>query len=261
MKVSILGATGKMGGFVVKASLQEGCLISNKVSSRDNVANLFNDTDCIIDFSCPMATEAMLRFSKEHQKNVPIVIGTTGLSKLHSDLMKDCSSNTAVFYAANMSFLVAIMNMMVYALGKLLGPSYDVEISETHHRLKKDAPSGTALMLGKSIAKARGDNFNDVASFVRYGVIEPRRKGEIGFNVQRCGNVIGTHTVEFIGDYEDLEFRHHAHSREIFAKGAVKAAFWLIKQQRGMYDMNSFTKDLIVPIVKSLYKDFFAKKL
>lgn len=261
MKISVLGATGAMGGFVVKAALQAGYIVQNKASSRDSISNLFNDTDCIIDFSCPMATESMLEYIVKHEANVPVVIGTTGLSKMHLDLMESCSRFTQVFYAPNMSFLVSIMNMMVYSLSKLLGDDFDVEILDIHHKLKKDAPSGTALMLGKTVANARKQNFADVANFVRYGIIEQRRKGEIGFAVQRCGKVIGTHEVKFMGEYEDIEITHCAHSKEIFAKGAVKAAYWIGKQRPGLYNMNDFTKDMIVPAVKALYKDFFARNV
>lgn len=260
MRISVLGATGAMGGFVIKAALQEGFTIENRVSSKDNIANLFKNSEAIIDFSCPMATESMLRYAVENNESIPLIIGTTGLSQMHIDLMHECAKSVPVFYAPNMSFLIAILNMMVYAMAKLLDEDFDVEILDIHHKLKKDAPSGTALMLGKTIAKSRGRDFPDVANFVRYGIIEQRKRGEIGFAVQRCSNVIGTHEVSFMGAFEDIKIRHEAHSKEIFAKGAVQAAKWLVQQPKGLYTMNDFTKDLMVPIVKSLYKDFFSKK-
>ena len=257
MRISVLGATGAMGGFVIKAALQEGFTIENKVSSKDSIENLFKNTEAIIDFSCPMATESMLRYAVDNNEEIPLVIGTTGLSKMHIDLMHECARNVPVFYAPNMSFLIAILNMTVYAMAKLLDEDFDVEILDVHHKLKKDAPSGTALMFGKTIAKARGRNFSDVANFVRYGIIEQRRRGEIGFAVQRCSNVIGTHEVSFMGEFENIKIKHEAHSKEIFAKGAVQASKWILKQPKGLYTMNDFTKDLMVPMVKSLYKDFF----
>ena len=258
MKISVLGATGAMGGFVIKAALQDGYNIVNKVSSKDDISTLFQDTDAVVDFSCPMATESMLLYAKEHHRNTPLVIGTTGLSRMHTELMHDCSKNAPVFYSPNMSFLISISNMMIYAIAKLLGEDFDAEILDVHHKLKQDAPSGTALMLGKTIASARGREFTDVANFIRYGIIEQRRRGEIGFAVQRCGNVVGTHEVSFMGEYENLRIKHESHSKEIFAKGAVKATRWLISQNNGFYTMNDFTKDLIVPIVKDLYKEFFS---
>lgn len=259
MKISVLGATGAMGGFVIKAALQEGFTIENKVSSKDNIENLFRNTDTIIDFSCPIATESMLRYAAANNEMVPLVIGTTGLSRLHIDLMHECAKNVPVFYAPNMSFLIAILNMAIYAMAKLLDEDFDVEILDIHHKLKKDAPSGTALMFGKTVAKARGRDFSEVANFVRYGIIEQRQRGEIGFSVQRCSNVIGTHEVSFMGEFENIKIKHESHSKEIFAKGAVQAARWILKQQKGFYTMNDFTKDLMLPMVKSLYKDFFAR--
>lgn len=261
MKISVLGATGAMGGFVIKAALQAGYAIENKVSSKDNIESLFKNTDAIIDFSCPIATEAMLRYAIESEANIPMVIGTTGLSKMHKALVRDCARNVPVFFAANMSFLVALVNMTVYAMAKLLDEDYDVEILDVHHKLKKDAPSGTALMLGKTVAKARGRNFDEIANFVRYGIIEQRRRGEIGYAVQRCSNVIGTHEISFMGEFENIKIKHEAHSKEIFAKGAVQAAKWILKQTNGVYTMNDFTKDLMTPMVKSLYKDFFCRRL
>ena len=260
MKISVLGATGAMGGYVIKAALQEGYAIMSKVSSKDNIATLFDETEVIIDFSCPMATESMLRYVLEKGTDIPVVIGTTGLSKMHIDLMKQCASRIPVFTAPNMSFLIALMNMTVYALAKMLDEDFDVEILDVHHKFKKDAPSGTARMLGKTIAKARDRKFDDVANFVRLGIIEQRRRGEIGFSVQRCSNVIGTHEVSFMGEYENIKLMHEAHSKEIFAKGAVSAAKWIIKQPKGFYSMNDYVKDLIAPMVKALYKDFFMRK-
>lgn len=257
LKVSVLGSTGAMGGFVIKAALQEGFQVENRVSSKDSIDKLFQNTDVIIDFSCPIATESMLRYAIEEQMRVPIVIGTTGLSRMHHELMEQCAAQTRIFYSPNMSFLIAILNMAIYAMAKLLDEDFDAEIRDVHHALKKDAPSGTALMFGKTIAKARNRNFDDVANFVRYGIIEQRRRGEIGYSVQRCGKVIGTHEVSFMGEYENIVLKHEAHSKEIFAKGAIKAAKWILKQPNGIYTMNDFTKDLMVPMVKSLYKDFF----
>ena len=257
MKVSILGATGFMGGFVVKAALQEGYYIINKVSSKDDISSLFRDTDVIIDFSCPMATESMLAYSKGRQLRVPLIIGTTGLSHLHIDLMHDCAKSAPVFYSPNMSFVIAIANMMLYSVSKFLGEDFDAEILDSHHKLKKDAPSGTALMFGRTIAKARDRNFDDVANFVRYGVIAPRERGEIGFAVQRCGNTTGTHEIGFYGEYENLKIRHEAHSKEIFAKGAVKAAKWLMHKPTGFYTMEDLTKEQILPVLKEMYRELF----
>ncbi|MDR0744698.1 MAG: 4-hydroxy-tetrahydrodipicolinate reductase [Holosporales bacterium] len=260
MKISILGATGAMGGFVIKAALQEGYLVINKISSKDNIEKLFINTDVIIDFSCPLATECMLRYIIKKRIDIPIVIGTTGLSNMHRELILQCSASIPIFYSTNMSFLISILNVMIYGISKLLGEEFDVEILDRHHKLKKDAPSGTALMFGKTIAKARGREFPDVANFVRYGIIEQRKKGEIGFSVQRCSNVIGTHEISFMGEYENIIIKHVAHSKEIFAKGAIKAAKWILKQKAGFYTMNDFTKEFMNPVFKEIYREIFIKR-
>ena len=259
MKVSVLGATGKMGGLVIKSALREGFKISNKISSKDKLSDLFLDTDVIVDFSCPVATESMLQYVSKEKLSIPIVIGTTGLSEQCIELMHKCSKFVQIFYSPNMSFLISIVNMMAYATAKLLDESYDVEIFEVHHKFKKDSPSGTALMLGNTIAKAREIEFDKVARFTRYGVIPLRQEGEIGFSVQRCGNTVGKHEISYVGEYETLKIKHTAHSKEIFARGAIKAIRWLTQQKPGFYTMNDFTKDIIVPMIKSLYKDFFSR--
>ncbi|MDR3030762.1 MAG: 4-hydroxy-tetrahydrodipicolinate reductase, partial [Holosporales bacterium] len=247
MKISVLGATGAMGGFVIKSALQEGHLIVNKVSSKDSMEKLFLNTDVIIDFSCPLATEHMLKQMIDNKISIPVVIGTTGLSEMHRKMMREYSQISPIFYSTNMSFLISILNMAIYFISKLLGEDYDVEILDVHHKLKKDAPSGTALMFGKTVAKARGREFQDVANFVRYGIIEQRKRGEIGFSSQRCSKVIGTHEISFMGEYENIKIKHESHSREIFAKGAIKAAKWLIRQPKGFYAMDDFTKEFITP--------------
>lgn len=261
MKISVLGATGRMGGYVIEAALKEGHVVQNKVSGRDSISNLFLNTECIIDFSCPTATESMLKCAIEKEESIPIVIGTTGLSKIHFDLMTRYAGSARIFYAPNMSIIVSIMNMMVYTLAKLLGEDFDAEILDIHHKFKKDAPSGTAIMLGKTIADARKRDFSVVARFVRHGTIGERQRGEIGFAVQRRGNIIGIHEVNFSGEHEDIKITHHAYSKEIFADGAVKAACWICRQHPGIYDMNDFTKDLIIPVAKDLYKKFFTRKI
>lgn len=260
MKISVLGSTGSMGGLVIKTALQEGLNVVNKISSKDKISDLFYDTDVIVDFSCPLATNSMLEYAIRHDYDIPMIIGTTGLSDECINLMKIGSRSFPIFYSPNMSLLTSVMNMVVYAMGRLLDETFDVEITETHHRLKKDAPSGTALMLGQSVAKARGKNLRDVAMFNRHGIVPQRQSGEIGFSVRRCGKIVGEHEVSFVGDLEEIDIIHKSFSKEIFARGAVKATRWIVAQSPGFYTMNNFTKDLIVPLVKDLYKEFFSWK-
>lgn len=258
MRISVLGATGSMGGLIIKTALQDGFEIAGKVSSNNEISDLFHEADVIVDFSCPLATGSMLEYSLRNDIPIPIIIGTTGLSEDCIDLMKNCSRFAPVFYSPNMSFLISIVNMAVYAIGKLLDETFDVEITESHHRLKKDAPSGTALMLGDSIAKSRGVQLNDVAVFSRHGIVQQRKVGDIGFSVRRGGKVVGEHEVNFIGDFEKISVSHNAYSKEIFAKSAIKTVKWIIAQPPGLYTMNDFTRDMIIPVVKDLYKDFFS---
>ena len=147
MRISVLGSTGAMGGLVIRSALREGFELSKKISSKDRISDLFIDTDVIVDFSCPVATESMLQYVSKEKIEIPLVIGTTGLSERCMELMERCSEYTQVFYSPNMSFLISIVNMMAYATAKLLDRSYDVEIAEVHPKLKKDAHSGTAIML------------------------------------------------------------------------------------------------------------------
>jgi 4-hydroxy-tetrahydrodipicolinate reductase len=240
-----------MGGLVIKALLQEGGFaISSKVSSKDNIEIMFHDSDVIIDFSCPLATEAMLRYALANHSHIPIVVGTTGLSNMHHELMEEQSKYAPIFCSPNMSPLVAIFNAVVFFLAKAMNEDFDVEILDSHHGLKKDAPSGTALMLGRTIARARNREFDEVANFIRYGIIEQRKRGEIGFSVQRSGNVVGLHEVSFVGRHEDVKIRHNAHSKEIFAKGAVKAAKWLVKQVCGLYSMDDLIGDTVSQLTR-----------
>lgn len=258
MRISVLGATGSMGRLVIKSALQENFTVVQKVSSHDKILDLFTDTDVIIDFSCPIATYSMLSCCLDNKFNIPIIIGTTSLSSQCLGIMQQCSLFTPIFYSPNMSLGVSFINMMIYALSNVLNEEYDAEILDIHHKFKKDSPSGTALMLGKSIAKARGHDFDTVAVFSRYGIIPQRKTGEIGFCSQRCGNVTGTHRVSFIGQLDDIEIQHVAKSKEIFAQGAINAAKWIRNKQPKIYTMNDLTKDMVKPLFKSLYNEFFA---
>jgi 4-hydroxy-tetrahydrodipicolinate reductase len=152
-----------------------------------------------------------------------------------------------------MCFSVAVLNMLAYTATCLLDEDFDVEILDIHHKLKKDAPSGTALMLGLTMAKARNRPFQDVA---RYDAKSSRKRGEIGFSSQRCGSVCGVHEVSFSGDYERLEIRHEAYSREIFATGALKVAKWLIGKPHGYYTMNNFVGEHLATAIESIQAEF-----
>lgn len=206
-----------------------GIQLSERVEPflRDNVA--------IIDFTNPQASLGYLRGAAK--KQIPMVIGTTGFSSKELLEMKKLSALTPVVLSANMSVGI---NLLVSLLGKVaatLGEDYDVEIVEAHHRFKKDAPSGTALALGRSIAQALRRDLDKVGVCGRKGIIGERRKKEIGLLSVRAGDIVGEHTVIFGGLGERVEFVHRAHSRDTFARGAIRAAQWLIKQKKGLYSM------------------------
>jgi 4-hydroxy-tetrahydrodipicolinate reductase len=189
----------------------------------------------VIEFSTPAATLEHVRLAAE--KKIPVVIGTTGSDPNQLAEIKKLSRRMPILLSANMSLGV---NLLVSLLGKVastLGDDYDVEIIEAHHRFKKDAPSGTALALGHSVAQGLNRDLDKVGVSGRKGIVGERTKQEIAMLSVRAGDIVGDHTVIFGGIGERLEFIHRAHSRETFAHGALRAAQWLAKQKPGLYGM------------------------
>lgn len=191
--------------------------------------------DVIINFSSPQASIESLEFAKEN--GMAIVIGTTGFSSDQMEKIKNLSKDVRCVLSPNMSIGVNVMFRIVEDVAKILGPDYDIEILEAHHRLKKDSPSGTAMKLGELVAKATGRDIHQVGVYGRRGMIGERKREEIGMQVIRAGDIVGEHTVLFGGVGERLEIIHRAHSRDNFARGAVRAALWIVNQPNGLYDM------------------------
>ena len=191
--------------------------------------------DVVIDFTNPQASLETLAFAKE--SGLAAVIGSTGFKPDQIDRMKELSKGVRCVFSPNMSVGVNLMFKVVQDIARVLGPEYDIEILEAHHRLKKDSPSGTAVKLGELIAKAIGRDFGQVGVYGRKGLVGERTKEEIGMQVIRAGDIVGEHTVFFGGVGERLEIIHRAHSRDNFARGAVKAALWVVNQPNGLYDM------------------------
>lgn len=191
--------------------------------------------DVMINFSNPTASLESLKFAGE--TGLAIVIGTTGLNQGQMEEVKALSKNVRCVLAPNMSVGMNLMFRIVQDVARVLGPDYDIEILEAHHRLKKDSPSGTAVKLGELIADAVGRNLSQVGVYGRKGMIGERTKEEIGMQVVRAGDIVGEHTVLFGGIGERLEVIHRAHSRDNFARGAIKAALWVVSQPNGLYDM------------------------
>jgi 4-hydroxy-tetrahydrodipicolinate reductase len=171
------------------------------------------------------------------QAGVPLLVGTTGFDAAGEAELNSAAKRVAVLIAPNTSVGVAVLSELVAQAAVALGEAFDVDISEAHHRTKRDAPSGTALSLGEAVAQARGESLSEVAVYARYGKDTPRSHGSIGFSVVRAGDIVGEHTVSFTGAGERLELTHRAWDRMTFAWGALRAAAWLPGRPAGLYGM------------------------
>jgi 4-hydroxy-tetrahydrodipicolinate reductase len=171
------------------------------------------------------------------QAGVPLLVGTTGFDAAGQAELNSASQKVAVLIAPNTSVGVAVLSELVAQAAVALGETFDVDISEAHHRTKRDAPSGTALSLGEAVAQARGESLSEVAVYARYGKDTPRSHGSIGFSVVRAGDIVGEHTVSFTGAGERLELTHRASDRMTLAWGALRAAAWLPGRPAGLYGM------------------------
>ena len=257
IRVIICGAGGRMGGMIVRAvENAEGMEVSGGVEAPDSpyigmdigeIAGLPKKDiqitseigeiagDVIIEFSTPEATISHLKAKKK------MVIGTTGIDEKGIEKIKEASKNISIVMSPNMSVGVNTLFTIVERIAPILIKDFDVEIMEMHHRLKKDAPSGTAMKIAQIIAQAMGEKLEDVAVYGRKGIVGERKDKEIGILSLRGGDVVGEHTVTFAGIGERLEITHRAQSRETFAQGAVKAALWIINKPSGLYT----TKDVL----------------
>jgi 4-hydroxy-tetrahydrodipicolinate reductase len=234
-KIGILGARGRMGDMLVQ-QLSTGvypCALGAAVDKEDDISAAFASCDVLIDFTTPGATAAHAALAVQHKK--PLVVGTTGVAKAEGAALEAAAKSVAVFYSANMSVGVNLLAAFIeQTSGLLRAEDYDIEIFEAHHKHKVDAPSGTALLLGRAAARGRGVNLPDVMTEDRDG---SRKTGAIGFSVFRGGDVIGDHTVTFAGMGERIEFTHKASDRAVFARGAIRAALWLKGKGPGFYSM------------------------
>lgn len=246
--IVILGAKGRMGKTLMDLTLaDEGLNLVGACERKGNARGIDYDgctaSDCleellpqvpgavIIDFTSPEASVENAKIAAKHGN--PVVIGTTGLSKEQVAGLEASAKDVPIFFSPNMSVGVNVLLKVLPALVQALGPAYDMEMVETHHRMKKDSPSGTALKLAQCLAEARGWEYDDVKRHSRDGIIGERPHEEIGVQTLRGGDVVGDHTMFFFGPGERLEVTHRAHSRETFASGALRAAKWLVKQKSG----------------------------
>jgi 4-hydroxy-tetrahydrodipicolinate reductase len=200
-----------------------------------DLGEVIDKTDVIIDFTSVSSTLKTVKLAAERKK--AMVIGTTGFSKDEREVVREASSGMPVVLAPNMSVGVNLLLRVLGDVARVLGDDYDVEIIEAHHRLKKDAPSGTAVKMAQVIAEALKRNLETVAVYARQGLIGERTKKEIGIQTVRAGDIVGEHTVLFGGLGERIEITHKASSRDTFARGALKAAQWVHNKSAGFYDM------------------------
>jgi 4-hydroxy-tetrahydrodipicolinate reductase len=196
---------------------------------------LFAASDVVIDFTMPAATLEHARIAARTGK--ALVIGTTGLGLSEAERIREAAATAPIVWAPNMSLGVNLLLGLVEQVARTLGPDYDIEILEMHHRLKRDAPSGTALGLGRAAARGRDTALDAVAVRSRDGLVGVRPDGAIGFATLRGGDVVGDHTVIFAGPGERLELTHKAGDRRIYARGAVRAALWAAGRDPGLYGM------------------------
>ncbi len=235
IRIGIIGSEGRMGHALRDAIAAAGHELAGGVDQGGDVVALAQASAVLVDFSSPAALEATLDAAAT--AGTPIVIGTTGLEERHHWLIDDAAKTIAVLQTGNTSLGVNLLAHLVEEAASRLGDDWDIEIAETHHRMKVDSPSGTALLLGEAAARGRGVPLAQNKVSGRDGITAVRREGSIGFASLRGGLVAGDHTVHFLADAEHLSLRHHAENRGIFAKGAVRAAAWMIGQPAGRYTM------------------------
>ena len=235
-RIGIIGSAGRMGQALQAAIAAAGHEYAGGVDQEHgDIVRLSKESDVLVDFSSPAALEESLDAATAAL--TPIVIGTTGLEERHHWLIDSAAERIAVLQTGNTSLGVNLLAHLVQEAASRLGEDWDIEIVETHHRRKVDAPSGTALLLGEAAAYGRGIDLASSSQRGRDGITGAREAGTIGFAALRGGSVAGDHTVHFLADDERLALSHLAENRGIFAKGAVRAAGWLLGQEAGRYTM------------------------
>lgn len=250
MKIGVTGCTGRVGRLLIE-ELQSGAWDGLKLAGgyarntnnlegatffiTDNAEELFKQSDTVIDFTLPEGTRDHIKLAAEHKTT--LIIGTTGLSEDDEAAIAEAAKETSIIYSANMSLGVNLLLALVERAAASLDPEWDIEIFESHHKHKVDAPSGTALAIGKAAADGRNVNLDDVKVAARDGITGERKKGDIGFSVARGGDVVGEHTAFFYGAGERIEISHLARDRSLFARGALKAAQWSNGKPAGLYSM------------------------
>jgi 4-hydroxy-tetrahydrodipicolinate reductase len=259
MRLAVVGAEGRMGRMLIRAVAEaEGCTLSGAVEREgsptlgqdagalaglpplgvtvtDDPLTVFAATDGVLDFTAPAATTFFAELAA--QARIVHVVGTTGLAEADIAKLAVAAHHARIVRSGNMSLGVNLLAGLVRKVAAALGEEFDIEIVEMHHRMKVDAPSGTALLLGEAAAEGRGVSLADTRVSTRDGHTGARRPGDIGFATLRGGTVVGDHSVTFAGPGERITISHHAEDRAIFARGAVRAALWAHAKPPGLYGM------------------------
>jgi 4-hydroxy-tetrahydrodipicolinate reductase len=259
-RIAVFGATGRMGQTLIRliaddaglelagAATEPGHEAVGRdagseagrqplgVTITDDAQAAVSGADVAIDFTLPEALRGNAATCVA--QGVALVIGTTGLSAEDEAVLDGAAGTIALLHGRNMSVGVNVLTELARQASRALGADFDIEICEAHHRDKVDAPSGTALQLGESVADGRGVKLDSVAVYDRHGVGEARATGSIGFSSQRAGSIVGDHAIIFAADEEIIELRHRALDRTVFARGALRAAIWIAKRPAGRYSMN-----------------------
>ena len=252
INITITGALGRMGKILINrisknnnlkllslTDLKSGETI-NGVKVQKNSLEAFKKTDVIIDFSKPKASIEILNYAKKLKKKV--VVGTTGFTQKQENIVKNLSKRIAIFKSGNMSLGINLLEYVVNILTKKITNNYQIVITDNHHKKKLDHPSGTALMLANAVAKGKNKNLNSLIGKKYLNRNGQFQKNKINFFVTRKGNTIGKHSVIFNNKIENIELIHAAFSRELFADGALNAAVWLSKKNKGLFNMQDMFK-------------------
>lgn len=235
VRVLLVGAKGRMGQAIAAAAEAADAVISAGLDQGDDLTKDIEGCDVVIDFSHPSATDAIHAACRGAGK--PLVIGTTGHAASERALILETAKSLPIVWSPNFSVGVNALFWLTRNAAEMLGPGFDLEITEMHHRLKKDAPSGTAKKLAEILCEVRNLDYDTDVTHGREGMPGERPAAQIGVHSIRGGDVVGDHSVTFAGPGERLELTHHASSRETFATGALRAAKWIVGKPPGLYSM------------------------
>jgi 4-hydroxy-tetrahydrodipicolinate reductase len=250
-KITICGGFGRMGKILIKEILKNKNLILhsvtdikikiiNNIKTQKNSMDAFRKTDVIIDFSNPKSSLEILRYASHLKKKV--VIGTTGFTEKQNNLIKKFSKKIAIFKSGNMSLGINLIEYIAAILSEKIQNNYQIAIEDNHHKKKIDYPSGTALMLANAIAKGQNKKLTSITGKFFLNKKRNFNKNKINFFITRKGDTIGKHNILFSNKTERIELKHTAYSRKLFAEGAINAAIWISKKNKGLFNMQDMFK-------------------